>query len=96
MRANNLRSAHRIYAGQRLRVPTRAARYSGGTAGRATTVTTADGATVHVVRSGDTLWSIAQRHTTTITQIRRLNGLGRSTRIYPGQRLIVREADASQ
>jgi LysM repeat protein len=46
-------------------------------------------ATVHVVRQGDTLWEIAQAHGVTVAQIRSLNSLGISSRIYPGQRLMV-------
>ena len=41
------------------------------------------------VRSGDTLWDIARKFGTTTANIRNMNGLGRSTRIYPGQSLKV-------
>ena len=41
------------------------------------------------VKSGDTLWDIARRYGTTTSSLRRLNGLGRSSRIYPGQMLKV-------
>lgn len=41
------------------------------------------------VRSGDTLWDIARLFGTTTSRIRQLNGLGRSSRIYPGQILTV-------
>jgi LysM repeat protein len=41
------------------------------------------------VRRGDTLWDIARKYGTTTASIRRLNGLGRSSRIYPGQLLVV-------
>jgi membrane-bound lytic murein transglycosylase D len=47
------------------------------------------GSGTHKVRRGDTLWDIARKYGTTTTSIRRLNGLGRSSRIYPGQLLIV-------
>jgi LysM domain/Family of unknown function (DUF5715) len=36
------------------------------------------------VRSGDSLWSIAQRHGTSVTRIKRANGV-RSSRLKPGQ-----------
>jgi hypothetical protein len=36
------------------------------------------------VRSGDTLWTIARRHNTTVAQLRSLNNL-RTSRIYAGQ-----------
>ncbi len=47
------------------------------------------GSGTHKVRRGDTLWDIARMYGTTTASIRRLNGLGRSSRIYPGQLLIV-------
>ncbi len=43
---------------------------------------------VYTVRSGDTLWGIAQRLSTSTRALRRANGLS-STRIYPGQALIL-------
>jgi LysM repeat protein len=39
----------------------------------------------HVTRPGDTLWSIAQMHNTTISQLSKLNGLNNPNVIYPGQ-----------
>jgi LysM repeat protein len=75
-RANGLRNANYIYAGQRLTIPT-------GSAG-----STATGST-HVVRRGDTLFSIARRYGTTVSAIVRANGLANANYIYAGQRLIV-------
>jgi membrane-bound lytic murein transglycosylase D len=49
---------------------------------------------VHTVRRGDTLYTIAKRYNTTIANLKRLNGLGRSGRIFPGQKLrVVESAD---
>jgi membrane-bound lytic murein transglycosylase D len=45
--------------------------------------------TVHVVRSGEVLGSIARRYGTSVGEIQRLNNI-RGTLIRPGQRLIVR------
>lgn len=43
---------------------------------------------IHTVRSGDTLWDIARAYDgVTIDQIKRLNKLGNSSRIRPGQKL---------
>jgi LysM repeat protein len=42
----------------------------------------------HEVRPGESLWTIARSHGTTVDQIRRTNGIGTS-RIYPGQVLEV-------
>jgi peptidoglycan lytic transglycosylase D len=79
MRANGLRSANRIRAGQRLRIPVR------GAAARRTSFRSAQGG-VHVVRSGESLTSIAARYATTVRELRRENGL-RGSLIHPGQRL---------
>jgi membrane-bound lytic murein transglycosylase D len=51
------------------------------------------GESVHVVKPGDTLSGIAQRHGVTLDEILRWNGLTETTRIYPGNRL--RVADSS-
>jgi membrane-bound lytic murein transglycosylase D len=86
--ANNMRGTM-IRIGQRLRIPVANPSYY---TSRVTqnAQTTSSGATVHVVRRGDTLWQIAQAYGTSVTQIRRLNRMGTSSRIYPGQRLIVK------
>ncbi len=44
-------------------------------------------ANTFTVASGDTLWSIAKRHKTTVSAIAEANGLGASTMIRPGQQL---------
>ncbi|MFO7977369.1 MAG: LysM peptidoglycan-binding domain-containing protein [Bacteroidales bacterium] len=45
--------------------------------------------TIHVVRSGEVLGSIARKYSTSVGEIQRLNNL-RGTMIKPGQRLVVR------
>jgi cell wall-associated NlpC family hydrolase len=40
-----------------------------------------------LLRPGDTLWSLAQRHHTTVAALQDANGLGSSTTIYAGERL---------
>ena len=70
--ANGVRGS-RILVGQSLTIPGRA----GGSAVRP-----------HTVRRGESLWTIANRHGTTVEVLRRANGIG-STRIYPGQTLNV-------
>jgi len=47
---------------------------------------------VYMVRRGDTLWGIAQRHRTSTTVLRQTNNLS-STRIYPRQVLTVPESE---
>jgi LysM repeat protein len=51
---------------------------------------------VHVVRRGDTLYSLARRYGTTVSAIMRANGLRNSNRIYVGQRLIVPTSGTAQ
>ena len=47
------------------------------------------GEVYHTVRSGESLWTVAQQHGVTVEQVRRLNGL-RSNNLQPGQRLRVK------
>ncbi len=47
-------------------------------------------AVYHTVRSGESLWTIANSNGVSINQIRQLNGLGSSNKIKPGQRLRVK------
>lgn len=41
----------------------------------------------HTVRSGDTLWDIAKEYNSTVESIRKLNQLGSSSKLKPGQKL---------
>lgn len=77
-RTNNLRSS-RLRIGQRLVlvIPPRA------------TMQPPPGKNVHVVRRGETLFSIAKKHRTSVTKIRKINSL-RTTRLSIGQRLRIR------
>lgn len=74
MRANGLTGSN-IYVGQRLTIP-------GPGAPPPPT------GQVHIVQTGDTLYSIARRYGTTVDAIMTANGLT-STNIYVGQRLII-------
>ena len=76
-RTNNLRSS-RLRIGQRLVlvIPPRAN-------------TQPPGKNVHVVRRGETLFSIAKKYSTSVSKIRIINNL-RTTRISIGQRLKIR------
>lgn len=67
----------RLRAGQRIVVPV-------GSSGPA-----AVAARYHRVSRGDTLWGIARRYGVSVQQLQRWNGMGRRTRIVPGQRIRV-------
>lgn len=74
--ANGLSNPNYIYAGQRLRIP------SAGGGAVATSGT-------YTVQRGDTLYSIAARHGTTVNAIMSTNGLANASYIYAGQRLTI-------
>ena len=76
--ANGLSNPNYIYAGQRLRIP-----MAGGDSGAVATGGT------YTVRRGDTLYSIAARHGTTVSAIMSINGLANASYIYAGQRLTI-------
>jgi membrane-bound lytic murein transglycosylase D len=81
MRTNNLRSANRIWPGQRLQVPVR-----GGSVASAASFNPTSGE--HTVRRGESLYSIARQYRTTVDRLKRDNNLSGTT-IYPGQKLKV-------
>ncbi len=93
---NYIGRSSRIYVGQKLKIPSDAT-FLGDkntvsrSSGYVSTVEPGSGSSSagkiqkHTVRPGDTLWDIARRYGTTTGKIRSLNGLGRSSRIYPGQ-----------
>ena len=51
--------------------------------------------TVHIVRWGENLTSIARRYGTTVQAILAVNGLANPNRIYAGQRLIIPRGGAA-
>ena len=90
MRANRIRSANRIWPGQRLEIPVR-----GGRAAAAAPAEPADpNAATYTVRPGDALSTIAGRHRTTVERLKELNSLT-SDRLTPGQVLRLRPEGAA-
>lgn len=80
-RANGLRSAHRIRAGQVLLIPPKGgARYA---MRGATTPST------HVVQRGESLSGIASRYGTSVSALQRANGLSSPDHLRVGQRLTI-------
>jgi membrane-bound lytic murein transglycosylase D len=51
--------------------------------------------TVHVVRSGDSLWRIAKRHRMDVNTLARLNGMAPSDTLRTGQKLVLNTRGAS-
>ena len=79
--ANGLSNPRYIRAGQRLIIP--------GAYPACVPPSTVPGATVYIVRRGDTLYSIARRYHTTVAAIAWANGIANPHRIWVGQRLII-------
>ncbi len=102
-RNNYIEKGSRIYVGQKLKIPSSASKLknknttsksapalaSTSTGSSIGSSSGSDDVKTYKVRSGDTLWDIARKYGSTTGQIRKLNGLGRSSRIYPGQVLKV-------
>lgn len=80
MRVNNISNRHRIYAGQRLKIP---ARVSGSD--RRATGPSLNICYIHKVRWGETLSGIALRYGVTVESIKQANGL-LSFVIFPGRK----------
>jgi len=88
---NRIRNMHRLSIGQVLVIPGLASRPGARTAEMAAAVeaeespAALDGGGVHRVRRGETLGGISARYGIGLDQLRELNGLSRSSLIYPGQ-----------
>jgi len=79
MEANELKGTT-IYVGQKLRIP--------GAAGSDANAPISGAPLTHVVRRGESLWTIAAKYGTTIRALKRANDLSRST-IYVGEVLTI-------
>ncbi len=79
--ANGLPNPRYIRAGQRLIIPGAYPAWAPPSA--------APGATVYIVRRGDTLYSIARRYHTTVAAIAWANRIANPHRIWVGQRLVI-------
>ena len=82
---NRIARNGRIYVGQKLKIPGGA---TGSTMASTGGSSTYSGSTfTYSVRKGDNLWDLAEKHGTTVSTLRKLNGLNRSSKLAVGQKL---------
>ncbi len=86
-RLNNIQNPNRIYAGETLLIPTKNNSVSSGSDDKNNTI--------YIVRKGDTLYGIAKRFNTTVSNIVNNNNIVNPNLIYPGQRLIIAKSTAN-
>lgn len=82
-----------LHPGDRLKVSGSTSKSSSTKNNSSTSQSTADsqsGAATYTVRSGDTLYSIAKRHGTTVKHICQLNGISEKSKLRVGQKLKVK------
>ena len=95
VRENQLRSAHLIFPGQQLRIPSPVTAKSAATKPAATKPAASKPAaskpavTTYVVQRGDTLSKIALQHKTTVAKIAADNKISNPNRISVGQKLTI-------
>ncbi|WP_240642325.1 muramidase family protein [Microbacterium sulfonylureivorans] len=86
--ANGLGWSSIIYPGQKLTIPLKAVPASAPSAPATPAPAPAPGG-AYVVKAGDTVTAIAQRHGVTVKAVLSANRLGLSSIIYPGQKLTI-------
>ena len=103
LKSMNGLSSDMIYAGQKLTVKTGASSTSSTTSSANTntgattnpvTNTQTSNASSYTVKSGDSLWAIANKHGLSVSQLKNMNGLT-SDVIYPGKQLLVSQTSNS-
>jgi membrane-bound lytic murein transglycosylase D len=81
VQANGLGRRAKIVTGQRLRIP-------GSAVGSSDSARDGSRQVVHVVRSGESLWSLARQYKVKVSDLRRWNNL-RGNEIHAGSRLVI-------
>jgi len=97
MALNNLRSKHRIYVGQVLRLPQRGDAPASSTMVASVepkSVDNLEGST-YTVRKGDSIHKISKRYGVSQSEIMALNDLKHINRIYPGQVLRLKSSETA-
>lgn len=90
---NNLRSKHRIRAGQNLKIPIPDGRPASSYKRPAAPMVANNG--TYRVRSGDSFWSISRRFNLTVSQLRRMNPNITPQKLRPGHKLAVESSARS-
>lgn len=95
--ANNLSKRALIHPGQKLAIPgeatpthtSQAKPTAASTPSKPASAKPARAGKTHTVARGDSLWSIARDHKTSVANLQKLNRLSAGSYIHPGQKLIV-------
>lgn len=87
--ANHLRSKHTIRAGRWLKIPSRGYKVYKTKTSKPTVRMASGKITKYRVKKGDSLWLLARRFNTTISEIKKLSSLKRSS-LYVGQVIKIR------
>ena len=83
----------KIKVGQRLTIYTNGSGPSSSSSGGGNT-SVSNGYVMYTVRSGDNLWNIAKKFSgVSVSDIQRLNGLSKNSKIYPGKKLKIKKAN---
>lgn len=87
--ANGMSRRKGLSPGQVLQIPKPKSVRPRGKAAKRAPKRGARGRTSYKVRRGDSLWKIAKKFGVTVKALKRRNGMGRRSRLRPGQRLVI-------